>query len=105
MLPIDESNDSSPSTRWEWRQVKVRPTAGGQKDARRRRGRFFGLPPRNPRQPLTLTIKFRGGPECWYEVHARGQIVRYPGVRCLHEIMDEINTGAGQREHGSRPLG
>lgn len=77
----------------------VRRPAGGQKDISTKSRRFFGLPPRNPREVLHLTVKFRGGPECWYEIHARGQIVRYPGVRSLHEIMDEINTGAGGENH------
>lgn len=99
MRLVEDPNNSSSSTRWEWRQVIVRRPAGGQKPVSPKARRFWSLPPRNPREPLHLTIKFRGGPECWYEVHARGQIVRYPGVRSLHEIMDEINTGAGGQHH------
>jgi len=63
--------------------------------AARKGARWYRFPPRNPREPLTVKIKFRGGPECWYEVHARGSVGRYHGATAIHDIMDEINRGAG----------
>lgn len=89
-----ESNGRSVSTDWEWRKVKIRrpPEATGTVSPKARR--FRHLPWRDPRQPLTLTIKFRGGPECWYEVHARGSIGRWPGYMAIHDIMSEILGGA-----------
>lgn len=89
------SNSSSSSPRWEYRRVMVRRSAGGQKAPHPKGGRFFGRPPRNPREPLTISVKYRGGPECWYEIHARGCVARFPGYVSIHEIMDEINTGGG----------
>ena len=88
---------SSHIVEWEWR--KVRRPAGGQKSGSPQARRFRFLPSRNPREPLTIKVKFRGGPECWYEVHARGSIARYPGTRSIHEIMDEINCGAAWPSH------
>lgn len=66
--------------------------AGGHSDGAPKAPRWFGRARRNPREPLTLTIKLRGGPECWYEVHARGSIGRFPGSTQLHDLMSEINV-------------
>jgi len=93
MDTTQDANTSLESPRWEWRRVKMRRPAGGHSDSRPKGGRWRWVGPRDPRQPLTLSIKFRGGPECWYEVHARGQVGRFPGYVSIHEIMDEINTG------------
>lgn len=79
------------STTWEWRKTKIRRPAGGHSGSAPKALRWFSLPPRNPRQPLTISVKFRGGPECWYEIHARGQVGRVPGWLCIHDLMVEIN--------------
>lgn len=55
-------------------------------------GYWRRFPRRNPREPLKITVSFRGGSECWYEIHARGSIGRYPGTVCIHEIMSDINN-------------
>jgi hypothetical protein len=52
--------------------------------------RWFHLPMRDRRKPLTLTISYRGGPECWYEIHARGSIGRFPGYTALEDVMGVI---------------
>ncbi len=79
------------STTFEWRRTKIRRPAGGHSGSSPKARRFWALPPRNPREPLTIKVKYRGGPECWYEVHARGQVARYPGWVQLHDVMAEIN--------------
>lgn len=80
-----------PSTTFEWKLVKVRRPAGGQKHSQPKAGRWWSRPPRNPREPLTVSVKFRGGPECWYEIHARGGVGRFIGTTSIHDIMVEIN--------------
>lgn len=80
-----------PSAHWEWKQVKIRRPAGGQKASLPKGGHWYRFPPRNPREPLTIKVKYRGGSEAWYEVHARGSVGRYPGYRSIHEIMSDIN--------------
>lgn len=69
----------------------MRPPAGGQQAPGAKRRRWYGALPRNPREPLTIKISYRGGPEAWYEIHARGSIGRFPGVTCLHDVMRTIN--------------
>lgn len=69
----------------------MRRPAGGQSTASARAVRWFGRAQRNPREPLTIKVKYRGGEECWYEVHARGAIGRFPGHTALHDAMREIN--------------
>lgn len=83
---------SVPSTTFEWRQVKISRPAGGQKNSAPKALRWFGLPRRNPRDPLHLTIKYRGGPECWVEVHARGRIGRFPGTIQLVDLVKMVNS-------------
>lgn len=79
-----------------WQDRKVRVPAGGQKRVAAGARRFFHLPPRNAREPLTIKVKFRGGAECWYEVHARGSVARYHGATAIHDVMREINQGGGR---------
>jgi hypothetical protein len=45
---------------------------------------------RDRRKPLTLTISYRGGPEQWFEIHARGSIGRFPGYVALSDVMAAI---------------
>lgn len=51
---------------------------------------------RNRREPLTLSVKYRGGAEAWYEIKARGRTYRVPGHRALHDVMELINEGGCQ---------
>lgn len=46
---------------------------------------------RDPRDPLTVTITYRGGPECWWEIRARGTVIRRPGSVALHDVLSWIN--------------
>lgn len=42
---------------------------------------------------MTITIKYRGGAECWYEIRARGSLGRFHGATALHDVMREIMAG------------
>ena len=86
-----ETNSSSVSTTWVWKDRRIRVPAGGHKRGTTKSSRWFHLPPRKPREPLTIKISYRGGSECWYEIHARGSVGRYPGVVALHDVMRDIN--------------
>lgn len=70
----------------------MRRPAGGQQHSAPKAPRWFGRAKRDPREPLTIKVKYRGGEECWYEVHARGSIGRFPGSVALHDVMREINV-------------
>jgi hypothetical protein len=85
-----EPNTRAPSTTWTWERRKIRRPAGGQQSSQPKAARWWHLPLRDRRKPLTLTISYRGGPECWYEIHARGSIGRFPGHAYLHDVMAAI---------------
>lgn len=79
------SNMGMASTTFEWRRVKIDvPPERPSKTA------AAGRPPlnrRNARDALTLTIRYRGGAEAWWEVKARGQTWRFPGYYAIHDVM------------------
>lgn len=52
--------------------------------------RWHSLPWRNPRDPLTVMVRYRGGPEGWIEVHARGSMGRFPGHVSLFDALAEV---------------
>lgn len=45
------------------------------------------------REPLTLTVRYRGGSEGWWQIEARGRIWRRPGVLCLHDVLSDVYSG------------
>jgi hypothetical protein len=78
------------STTFAWRRVKIARPPEAMGTVRRSRSFWWGRPPLDPRKPVTLTIKLRGGPECWVEIHSRGCIGRFPGVTSIYDILREI---------------
>lgn len=47
------------------------------------------LLPWNLKKPVTMTLKYRGGPEGWVEIRARGRTWRRPGVTAIHDVLLE----------------
>ena len=45
------------------------------------------------REPVTITVRYRGGGEGWWELKARGEVWRRPGSLCLHDVLREIYQG------------
>lgn len=84
--PID-SNPSSPSTTWGWRRVRIRPAPQANTTATPKGSPHTKRALRDRRKPLTVTVVYRGGPECWYELRARGLVVRRPGYICIHDAL------------------
>jgi hypothetical protein len=97
-LPGDNAGDGDgeqpfPSTTWEFKRVKVRrpPEATGtaaaeQRPSGRRRAR-------EPRDPLGVVVRYRGGSECWWQIEARGRTYRFPGWVSIHDALARINAG------------
>lgn len=52
--------------------------------------RWRRLPRVDWRKPQHLTITYRGGPEGWVEIHARGDFGRYPGDVAIIDILADI---------------
>lgn len=68
------------------------PPEGRAAQDRARARKWWGLPRRDMRKPLQLTIKLRGGTEGWVEIHARGRVGRYPGYVTILDVLTDINS-------------
>lgn len=88
-----ESGTEQPfsSTTWEYRKVKISRAASPQSAGASKTLRFRFLPRRDRAKPLTISVQYRGGPECWYLVKARGGSANFHGATGIHDIMEEIN--------------
>ena len=100
-----EPNPEQPYASTTWRRKVVRipaPPQGQQRVARRASScpeaadrapgwyRFRPYDLKRKRAGVQITVVYRGGPECWYEVRARGAKKRFPGVFALHDVMRQI---------------
>lgn len=92
MTDDTEQNTSSPSTttEWEWRKIMRRPTGPYEQP---RNGTFQALSRRDQREPMNMLITYRGGPQCWWQIEARGRVYRVPGYEALHDVMSQISSG------------
>lgn len=52
--------------------------------------RWHHLPWRNPRDVLTVKIRYTGGAEAWVEIEARGSRGAWPGHVALFDAMAEV---------------
>jgi hypothetical protein len=86
-----QPNERTSSTTWAWKMVRMRPGPDGQGTRPPKAGRWYALPWRNPREPLTVTLRYRGGPEAWVEVKARGAMGRFHGATSLFDVVRELN--------------
>lgn len=81
------TNKRTPSTTWGWRKVKISPAPPGRR-GQPPEGRHPALGcTRDPRKPLSVTIVYRGGAEAWWELRARGIVLRRPGHVALDEVL------------------
>lgn len=86
----DASRRTVVSTTWVSEQRKIASPPQAKEHRASAASSLLGLLPWPRRKPMVLSIKFRGGPECWYEVRARGRTIRRPGVIALHDLMREL---------------
>lgn len=79
-------NECSGSTTSDWEWVKIRrpPQAGG--TARAQRGPISPFLPRPRKRSLHLEVKYRGGPQCFWEITCRGHTFRRPGHLAIHDV-------------------
>lgn len=93
MGTYEEENLARPSTTFGWKRVKIgsRPEGATAQSPKAASG-FRRLSPRDKRDHITLTVTYRGGPECWYEIHARGSMGRFPGYVALEDLMATIRN-------------
>lgn len=94
MATHEESYTCSPSTKWEWKLVKMSPPPGGDRAAADIHGRRAPLSSRDPHKPISIEVRYKGGAEASYVVTYRGRVWRFPGYVALHDMMQQVN---GQR--------
>lgn len=84
-----------PSTRWVTTRRKITSPPKADSASSAARTSTQSLAARNPRDPLQVTIVYRGGPEAWVEIRARGRVYRRPGWLDIFSVLDDINSGRG----------
>ena len=82
-----DSNRRTQSTTYALKRVRITRRPAANKHSRRQAS---SLARRDKREPLTITVRYRGGPEAWWEIKARGQTLRYPGWLDLNAVLCEI---------------
>ena len=80
-------NERAPSTTWRWETRRVRVPPEATSTASPEATRLKRLYERDRRKPLTIVVTYRGGAECWWELRARGKVVRQPGAIALHDVL------------------
>nr|CRY96836.1 hypothetical protein [uncultured prokaryote] len=94
MTTNQHPNKRTASTTPEWRWAKIRATP-----ARPSRtvaaGALPALKPWDTRYSLSVTVKYRGGAEAWWEITARGRVWRRPGHLALDDVLREVANGTG----------
>lgn len=80
----------SPTTAWEWVKIVRRPRPSV--TVERSESFRLRLAAREARRPLQVTVRYRGGPEAWWELSSRGRSWRFPGHVALHDVLLYINS-------------
>jgi hypothetical protein len=65
--------------------------AAGREHSRPKGVRWRRFSRRDPRKPITATLKWRGGAEGWVLVSARGESNIYHGATSIAEVVMDIN--------------
>lgn len=90
----DPANEPDrPSTTFVWKRAKMSraPQASVNSQPKAGISAFRRLPPWPwRRKSLHLTVTYRGGSECWFEIHARGHVLRRPGYTALVDVVKDI---------------
>ncbi len=68
----------------------MKPPPAGHETVRAKRGRWRALATWPRRRPLTLQVAWRGGPESWWLVSARGRHGVFPGSMALEDVMAQV---------------
>lgn len=85
------SNKCTPSTTYAWRKVRISRAPQAETTVPRQGRPVQALAQRDPRKPLSITISYRGGAESWWELRARGVVLRRPGSVCLDDVLSLLS--------------
>src|SRR5215213_8195219 len=90
-------NDCSPSTTIVWETARIPRRRQPQSTAAAKQRPKSLLVTREEREPLFLTVTYKGGAEGWVIVQARGRVVPVPGWWSLLELVLDVNSDAWGR--------
>jgi hypothetical protein len=76
-----------PSTKWEWKLVKLSEAPPGEGARWHRQRRHAFLPWRNRRLPAIVEVKYKGGAESQWWVKTRGKTFVVPGHLAFEDVM------------------
>jgi len=79
-------SDDGGSTKWEWRLCKIGSPPGGDRLPKAVRTASSGRK-RDQWKPITLTLRYRGGPEDGWLVVLGADSWRFPGWMCLSDVV------------------
>lgn len=94
MATADDSNKRTTSTTPEWRWAKIRATPA-RPSKTSPKASLPALAPWDKAMALSISVKYRGGAECWWEITARGRVWRRPGHLALDDVLQEVLSGRG----------
>ncbi len=91
MVPENESYTCSPSTKWEWRRVKIGSAPAGDSPPKAVVRPRVPLPRRNRNKALWIEVRYVGGPGSSWLVNCRERYWRFEGAICLEDVMAWAN--------------
>jgi hypothetical protein len=92
-----KTNERSGSTTWTPKPDRLSIAARRASKTAGRSPSFRGLKRRDPREPLTIKVRYRGGSEAWVLVEARGVVQAYPGHLSAYDLLMAINSRSSHR--------
>lgn len=87
-----DPNSSSSSTTWAWRLVKISAVAPAGVSANAESSSSRGRRKRDMREPLTIQVRYNGGPESSWVIWARGMCRRFPGHMRLDDVFQDLSA-------------
>lgn len=88
---MGDSHTRSTSTTWALKVVKIRRPAGGHSDSAPKAHRWRRFPRRDPKDWITLRVKYSGGSSGWVVVQGRGETNVYPADTWLLNVVLDVN--------------
>lgn len=81
-----------PSTTWAYRKVKIARPPGGHATARSSMYGWRSLRRSERRMKIRITVSYRGGPQSYWLVEARGRHAVLPGHMALEDLMAAVHN-------------
>lgn len=82
----------SPSTKWEWKLCRVQAGPAPAGDSAPQGHRSAVRRGRDAHLPLTIQVRYRGGPEASWLITYRGLVRRFPGHLSLHDALATLSA-------------